>query len=274
MKSAALSLLVLSLTACMSGPPERSQVSLQEARSYGPLFDPVSGLSYQLAVQCPLCGRQVSAPQLAATAPPSAVASIDPAATVVALLEASVPAAAVASAELELPPKLADPISKVAVSPSEEGRSTPVALKLDVELASIARMVPFALGKSTLGPMGRRAVAELVPIANMSHAVVVRGRVDSTGSDELNARLAKARADTVASAFADAGIGQEKISTSYCLNCFIAGNESAAGRQLNRRVDVDLRLPKAQLALVPPAVYAGDLPPLILARTLEIPSRR
>ena len=27
---------------------------------------------------------------------------------------------------------------------------------------------------------------------------------------------------------------------------------------------MDLRLPKAQLLLVPPAVYAGDLPPLIL----------
>ena len=137
MKSAALSLLVAQLTACMSGPPERSQVSA--ARSIDLMVrcsTRFRGSAINWRFPCPLCGWQVSAPQLAATAPPSAVASIDPRhrrgpACVGA-------AAAVASAELELPPKLADPISKVAVSPSEEGRSTPVALKLDVELASIA----------------------------------------------------------------------------------------------------------------------------------------
>ena len=130
MKSAALSLagtLIDSVhewtAGTQSGLAARSTILWSAVR-------PGFGAQLSIGGSVPLCGRQVSAPQLAATAPPSAVASIDPAATVVALLEASVPAAAVASAELELPPKLADPISKVAVSPSEEGRSTPVALCL------------------------------------------------------------------------------------------------------------------------------------------------
>lgn len=272
MKSAALSLLVLSLTACMSGPPERSQVSMPATGTYGPLFDPVSGLSYQMAMPCPLCGEQAYRLQVAATAPGKELGPIDPAAAaVVALLADPLPAP---SANLELPPKLADRTPAVAPPPVQTGQSTPVALKLDVELASVARMVPFALGRSTLGPIGRKAVAELVPIASMSHAVIVRGRVDGTGSDTLNVRLAEARAKTVASAFAEAGVGREKISTSYCLNCFIAGNDSAEGRRLNRRADVDMRLPKAQLAMVPPAVHALELPPLILARTMEIPGGR
>ncbi len=170
----------------------------------------------------------------------------------------------------------ADPPQPVAIAPTLVETQAPVAaarttsLQLDREFASITRMVPFAINSASLGPLGSKAVAELVPIAHEAREVAIRGRTDATGSVHTNEVLAGARARSVASAFVAAGVPQEKISTSRCTDCFVATNTTRQGRRLNRRVDVEMHLSKARIAQLPPPVYALEAPPLILARTLSI----
>lgn len=179
-----------------------------------------------------------------------------------------------AEAEADAPPRVIAP-PRQATAPAEHAApalaaAAPVTvLQLDREFASITRMVPFALNSATLGPLGGKAVAELVPIAQEAREVAIRGRTDATGSAHTNELLAGARARSVADAFVAAGVPQDKISTSRCIDCFVATNTTRQGRRLNRRVDVELHLPKARIAQLPPPVYALEAPPLILARTLS-----
>ena len=126
-----------------------------------------------------------------------------------------------------------------------------------------------------LGPKGRQAFAEIVPLAKKAERVNVRGRTDSSGSRAENRRLAKARATTVLSAFVHEGVARKKLKATYCTRCFIASNDTADGRRTNRRVDIEVIMP-AKLALrLPRPVYSApdiDNGPVLLAR-LDDPPR-
>ncbi|KAA3654049.1 MAG: hypothetical protein DWQ11_06060 [Proteobacteria bacterium] len=183
-------------------------------------------------------------------------------------------AQAVRASEADAPARIAAPPSLAASPVAREAptlaAATPVTvLQLDREFASITRMVPFAINSASLGPLGSKAVAELVPIAQEAREVAIRGRTDATGSTHANEVLAGARAHSVAAAFVAAGVPHDKISTSQCIDCFVATNTTQQGRRLNRRVDVEMHLPKARIAQLPPPVYALEAPPLILARSLS-----
>ena len=159
-------------------------------------------------------------------------------------------------------------------SPAPRPHSTPSqaaapALKLDGELASVQRVIPFAVSMTRLGPKGHQAFAEIVPLAKKAERVNVRGRTDSSGNREENRRLAKARATTVLSAFVHEGVARKKLKATYCTRCFIASNDTADGRRTNRRVDIEVIMP-AKLALrLPRPVYSApdvDNGPVLLAR--------
>jgi outer membrane protein OmpA-like peptidoglycan-associated protein len=69
--------------------------------------------------------------------------------------------------------------------------------------------------------------------------VMIEGFTDSTGSDIHNQRLSDRRADTVRTALIGMGMDSERITwRGYGESFPVAGNETAAGRQLNRRVEV------------------------------------
>lgn len=71
--------------------------------------------------------------------------------------------------------------------------------------------------------------------------VTVTGHSDDTGDTAKNERLSEARARSVATFLANQGISMDRIEvTSYGAKRPIASNESEAGRQLNRRVEIDL----------------------------------
>jgi outer membrane protein OmpA-like peptidoglycan-associated protein len=71
--------------------------------------------------------------------------------------------------------------------------------------------------------------------------VVVNGHSDETGDTAKNERLSEARARSVATFLANQGISMDRIKiVAHGAKRPIAGNETEAGRQLNRRVEIVL----------------------------------
>lgn len=133
-------------------------------------------------------------------------------------------------------------------------------LKLATRFASATRIVPFAFNRVGMGPEGEAAVQELVPIAMKAEKVHVRGRTDSKGAFEINKQVALERAYTVREKFVEAGVPADKLGISYCTECFIATNETEAGRRANRRVDVEFIMPSDQVDALPETTFAKPLP--------------
>lgn len=84
-------------------------------------------------------------------------------------------------------------------------------------------------------------VAEALKASPVFKRIVVSGHTDDTGRKEYNEKLATARADSVAAYLAARGISLDQIQKeSHAANRPIATNRTAAGRQLNRRVEISL----------------------------------
>jgi len=104
--------------------------------------------------------------------------------------------------------------------------------------AAFKHLVPFAFGRSKLGPQGRSAMEDLLAVAKEAERLHVRGYTDIIGKMPGNRRLAMARAVEVRTYLIDRGIPPGRISTSYCIDCFSESNETVAGRTANRRTVV------------------------------------
>jgi outer membrane protein OmpA-like peptidoglycan-associated protein len=101
----------------------------------------------------------------------------------------------------------------------------------------------FDTNKSQLKPEGMRSVEKLVGFLKQypQRKALVEGFTDSTGSAGLNQTLSGQRADAVRTALVQMGVGSERIAAHGYGEAFpVAGNESADGRQSNRRVEVVL----------------------------------
>lgn len=101
--------------------------------------------------------------------------------------------------------------------------------------------VLFAVGKATLSKEASRNIDKLVQFLqkNPNRRVLIEGHTDGTGSDSLNLTLSQERADAVKEALVTKGISEERISAKgYGKKYPVAGNDTAAGRQQNRRVEV------------------------------------
>lgn len=101
--------------------------------------------------------------------------------------------------------------------------------------------VLFDTGQATLKAGGLSAVDRLVAFLNdyPQRSVLVEGFTDSVGSDETNQRLSERRAGAVQQALLERGIAIDRIRTiGYGEAYPVATNDTAAGRQQNRRVEV------------------------------------
>ena len=79
-------------------------------------------------------------------------------------------------------------------------------------------------------------------------SVVIEGYTDSVGSEDFNQALSQRRADSVRSYLVRQGISSARLSASGLGESDpVAGNESATGRQQNRRVEVIISNPPAAL---------------------------
>jgi outer membrane protein OmpA-like peptidoglycan-associated protein len=101
--------------------------------------------------------------------------------------------------------------------------------------------VLFDTGKYTLRPGAREKLAKVSGIV-LSHpglALAVEGHTDSVGGDEYNMRLSENRANSVRDYLIAQGISQANISAKgFGKTMPVADNSTAAGRQMNRRVEL------------------------------------
>jgi len=111
--------------------------------------------------------------------------------------------------------------------------------------------VLFRTNKAQLESGGMHNVQKLADFLKQypQHKVLVEGYTDSTGSDSLNQELSDRRADAVRMALIDMGISSDRVTTRGYGKAFpVAGNDTSAGRQLNRRVEIILSDDKGNIA--------------------------
>ena len=101
--------------------------------------------------------------------------------------------------------------------------------------------VLFATGKATLSSEANRNIDKLVDFLQKypNRDVLIEGHTDSVGQDEYNLALSQKRADAVKEQLVAKGIPEERITTKgYGRRYPVASNDTSAGRQQNRRVEV------------------------------------
>ena len=99
----------------------------------------------------------------------------------------------------------------------------------------------FATGKSELKSGATVNLDRLTTFMNEypKRTAAIEGYTDSMGSDEMNQSLSQRRADAVKGYLVGRGVSSDRLSASgRGENSPVADNESAAGRQQNRRVEV------------------------------------
>lgn len=99
----------------------------------------------------------------------------------------------------------------------------------------------FATGKSEIKSGATANLDKLTTFLNEypKRTAAIEGFTDSMGSDEMNQSLSERRADAVKRYLVGQGVGSDRLtSTGRGESAPVADNESAAGRQQNRRVEV------------------------------------
>jgi outer membrane protein OmpA-like peptidoglycan-associated protein len=110
--------------------------------------------------------------------------------------------------------------------------------------------VLFTTGRADLKPGATGNLNKLVAFLDKypDRSVAIQGYTDSVGSEDYNQGLSERRANSVKSYLAGQGIGSTRLSASgKGRSDPVADNDSAAGRQQNRRVEVVISNPPAAL---------------------------
>lgn len=108
------------------------------------------------------------------------------------------------------------------------------------------RRIEFARSSAELRSSVSPVLDELVQIATdcPGSRIEVTGHTDASGDESGNLALSQARADAVAAYFIDAGIQSERLAaTGVGSSEPLVQDDSARARQLNRRIDLEIRFP-------------------------------
>ena len=101
--------------------------------------------------------------------------------------------------------------------------------------------VLFDTGRATLKPGADRTIDRLAQALkdNPNTKVQIEGHTDSVGGDDYNLALSERRAEAVADALRFRGVPADRYEAKGLGKDFpVASNDSAAGRQQNRRVEI------------------------------------
>jgi outer membrane protein OmpA-like peptidoglycan-associated protein len=101
--------------------------------------------------------------------------------------------------------------------------------------------VLFAPGKAEVGPGAQRSIDKLAEFlrAYPKRNVLIEGHTDNLGNEDFNITLSQQRADAVRDLLTARGVSPQRIRTKgYGPKFPVVENDSAAGRQQNRRVEV------------------------------------
>lgn len=111
---------------------------------------------------------------------------------------------------------------------------------LVAEAASVILRVEFGFGSADFKPTDDVARV-LVPAAKAADRITVRGFTDSPVIDDMNKRMALARALAARKYLIGQGVDAKKIRAFYnSAGGFVADNSTPEGRAKNRRVDIEL----------------------------------
>lgn len=113
------------------------------------------------------------------------------------------------------------------------------------ELAVVLRNdVLFDVDSSALRSASRETLREVASVFNRygDTVVIVEGHADSTGDADYNQRLSERRAESVRGYLIDQGVAGSRISArGRGESAPRASNDTAEGRQMNRRVEIRVR---------------------------------
>ncbi|HKY01105.1 MAG TPA: OmpA family protein [Burkholderiales bacterium] len=115
------------------------------------------------------------------------------------------------------------------------------ATKGDRGLVLTLQDVVFDTGSAILKPGALRTMDRLAELlrGNPERRVQIEGFTDSQGSDSYNLELAERRASAVRTALIARGVPSDRVVIQAYGEAFpVASNDNAAGRQLNRRVEI------------------------------------
>jgi outer membrane protein OmpA-like peptidoglycan-associated protein len=101
--------------------------------------------------------------------------------------------------------------------------------------------VLFDTGSYTLKPGAREKLAKIsgIVLAHPGLSLQIEGHTDSVGSDEFNQQLSERRSDSVRDFLAEQGVPASSITArGFGKTQPVASNDSAEGRQRNRRVEL------------------------------------
>src|SRR5262249_5222047 len=101
--------------------------------------------------------------------------------------------------------------------------------------------VLFDTGKYTLRPATREKLARVsgILVTHPSLKLEVEGHTDSVGGEEYNQRLSENRAASVRDYLVQNGIGINNVTArGFGKTRPVASNDTASGRQMNRRVEL------------------------------------
>jgi len=107
--------------------------------------------------------------------------------------------------------------------------------------------VLFTSGKADLKTGATGNLNKLIAFLNKypDRTVLIEGYTDSVGSEDYNHGLSERRADSVKSYLIEQGVGSLRLtSLGKGESQPVADNDSATGRQQNRRVEVVISTPK------------------------------
>jgi outer membrane protein OmpA-like peptidoglycan-associated protein len=147
------------------------------------------------------------------------------------------------------------PQVQAAAEPIESAESTPDAGQAlpDVEppsddaATSAAEVqtwsIGFAFGSVRLDAVGLRTLEQIAAVLPVNRCIMIAGRTDNAGPAAVNQTLAHARAQTVRDHLVRLRPELKDVitveATGNC--CFVASNDTAAGRSRNRRVEITLQ---------------------------------
>ncbi len=111
------------------------------------------------------------------------------------------------------------------------------------QLNEYARTILFDTGKATLNPSSTAVFVDIIRILNEypNAKFTVEGHTDSVGSESLNQSLSEKRANSVRDFLIAEGVASDRLTAiGFGESKPIATNDNKAGRQQNRRTEINL----------------------------------
>ena len=143
----------------------------------------------------------------------------------------------------------AQAVTAVAAREAEQAKTTALTKELadlkakqtDLGIVLTVGDVLFASGKADIAPGAQRHIDKLAEFLNKNpnRNLLIEGHTDNTGGADLNIKLSQQRAEAVRDLLVSRGVSPQRITTrGYGPKYPLVSNDSAAGRQQNRRIDV------------------------------------